>query len=81
MRLFECVITLDLGVAGEQECHVKYRYTPADNGGREYPSTPEEVEIEEAKFQLSDLTYIDVSMFDISDELLKECMDNQLGQE
>jgi len=74
----DAIITLDLGIAGEQECHVKYIHHPADNGGREYPSTDEDIEIAEAKFQLSDLTFIDTSMFDISEELLKEALKNHL---
>ena len=41
-------LELDFGILGEQTCEIKYWYSPEDDGGRDYPSSPEEFAFESA---------------------------------
>ena len=48
-------LTIDLGQLGEHNAVVEYNYSPKDNGGREYPSSPEDWEIMSVKIAGKDM--------------------------
>jgi len=66
----ELTIELDLGVAGEVECYVKFWYSPAERGSRDEPSVDECFDIISLEANLYDakLNYnvqVDLKDFDI----------------
>ena len=76
-RQLECLIVLDMGEAGEVDCHVRYYYTPADSGGGDYPASDESFELYSAELELHDRynnvpVNIDAELFNISDETILE---------
>ena len=75
----ELTIELDLGVAGEVECYVKFFYSPAERGSRDEPGCDESFDIVslEANVYSAALNYdvlIDISNFDIPEEKIIEAI-------
>lgn len=75
----ELTIELDLGVAGEVECYVKFWYSPAERGSRDEPGCNESFDIVslEANVYNETLNYdvqIDLTGLGIPDEKIIEAI-------